>query len=129
MAAVDTSGNRSDLSERMSGQAIDLTAPAAPGWDDPAALPEVISQVMGTVQLTWLPVDDPSGVSYLVQRQVSGSPLWLGISGWIEGNAAPQFVDSDVPPGQSYSYRVRAMDGAGNRSDWSDVIAVDVPMP
>ena len=69
--------------------------------------------------LVWLPVTDPSGVTYEIQleSQVSATQ-WNPV---IEraGLTAKQ-SEVDVQCGVYYRWRVRARDGAGNVSAWSN---------
>lgn len=124
MVAVDSSGNSSPLSEPLTGQAIDLTPPPPPEWETSSPIGMALG-VDPAVTLAWQPVQDPSGASVAVQRRIEGSPLWLGVSGWAEG--ATGFTDQTVISGETYHYRLRAMDGAGNRGDWSTEQSIAVP--
>jgi hypothetical protein len=83
--------------------------------------PEVhaFSTQAGEIEVTWrsgLDLDD-SLLTYQVYRNGSGTPLHS-----TQGSSVPwqrpqlSFTDTDVTPGQSYSYRVTATDGAGNVS-------------
>jgi len=69
--------------------------------------------------LVWLPVTDPSGVVYYVklERQVTAT-VWDSVRGWgpLEGKQ----VEADVQCGGIYRWAVRAEDGAGNISEWSE---------
>ncbi|WP_103502887.1 LamG-like jellyroll fold domain-containing protein [Streptomyces sp. SM14] len=73
----------------------------------------------GEVEVTWrssLDLDD-SLLTYRVYRDSSTTPLHT-----VQGSSRPwdrpqlSFTDTTVTPGQSYSYRVTATDGAGNTS-------------
>jgi hypothetical protein len=70
--------------------------------------------------LVWLPVTDPSGVTYDVQleRQITVTPGWELVRAW--GSVADKQVVADVQCGVYYRWRVRARDGAGNVSAWSE---------
>lgn len=121
--AVDLTGNRSSLSEITSGRAFDQQPPSMPEWTDPA----LTVNGNGDTVLTWQAAIDDSGLTYQVQRQSDGSPMWRSIGGWSEPDVA-MYTDSTVrEPGQTYRYRIRAMDAAGNRSDWSEEREITLP--
>jgi hypothetical protein len=77
----------------------DLSAAAAPGG----------------IELTWTPVQDPSGIArYYIYRNNTFLSFWLG-SG---------FVDTTAALGTEYSYTVAAMDRAGNLSALSNAAVI-----
>ncbi len=59
-----------------------------------------------------------SGLRLAIQRQLDGQPLWRSVGGWIDFDATT-FEDAGVAGGETYHYRLRVMDAAGNRSAWS----------
>ena len=125
LVAVDESGNSSEMSKAVAARAIDRTTPPVPQWPasggaQPGTVPEG-----PFVELSWPAVSDPSGVSISVQRRTDGRPLWRGVSGWLAD--ATQYRDATVTAARRYHFRLRAMDGAGNRSDWSAELTVDIP--
>jgi hypothetical protein len=72
----------------------------------------------GKVDLSWQPSSDDTGISnYVVRRDgtVVGSP------------SDPGFTDTAVTPGATYSYRVQAVDVAGNTSGQSTAVSATVP--
>lgn len=96
---------------------VDNTPPPIPSLDEPAdgAAVDCVSSVI----LSWHAVSDPSGVTYYVklERQVTATE-WTTVRGW--GPQAEREVDADVDCGIIYRWAVRAQDGAGNFSDWSE---------
>jgi hypothetical protein len=77
--------------------------------------------------LAWLPVTDPSGVTYYVklESQVTATE-WQ-----VEGGYGPltdKQVEVDVECGIIYRWAVRAQDGAGNWSDWSEWFQFSIDM-
>ena len=110
--AFDAAGNRSDPSNSDTATVSppDLIPPAAPG--NLAATPSNGSQV----DLTWDAATDDVGVTaYEIYRD----------DGLIATtDPATSFADT-VPPG-SYTYTVRALDAAGNRSDPSNTASATV---
>lgn len=118
IVAEDESDNASEPSTPVSARALDLTPPLAPGWPATGAIalqPDVDG--IDRVVLTWQEAADDPGLSYLVRRRAVGDVPWVVVSTWIEGGT---FTDARSNPDTSYEYQVRAMDVAGNRSDWSD---------
>jgi hypothetical protein len=69
--------------------------------------------------LAWLPVTDPSGVTYGVQleRQITATQ-WQLVHEWV--SLADKQIEADVQCGVYYRWRVCARDGAGNISAWSE---------
>ncbi|GHH86135.1 hypothetical protein GCM10018793_56900 [Streptomyces sulfonofaciens] len=98
----------------------------APGVPQAAAA----SVTPDRVQVRWRSSTDldDSKLTYKVYRNGASAPV-----GTVEGSSAewtrPQlsFSDTDVTPGQTYTYRVTATDGAGNTSAPSPAATVTVP--
>ncbi|WP_425839711.1 LamG-like jellyroll fold domain-containing protein [Microbacterium sp. PA5] len=74
----------------------------------------------GTVQVNIRGVVDPddSDLTYAVYKGTNTTtPIWTGVAKsqhWYRNQVT--FVDTNVTPGQTYSYRARVIDAAGNRS-------------
>lgn len=71
--------------------------------------------------LTWLPVSDPSGISYYkveVQRS-SGGSAWSNVSG-SPFTVTDKSIPLPVECGYDYRWRVQAVDGKGLIGEWSD---------
>jgi hypothetical protein len=75
------------------------------------------------VAFRWTEVQDPSGVSYTLQ--VSTDETFSSLTIKQDGLTKPEFISSPLPLGV-YHWRVRAIDGADNASDWSQVMSVRV---
>lgn len=99
----------------------DTTAPGVPTQFKPTKGQEFdcVSEVM----IRWDSVSDPSGIAeYRVQvERHSGDNDWQPVSGsTFEGLSATELeLDDDVECGWYYRWRVRAFDGAGNKSPYS----------
>jgi chitodextrinase len=105
VAAVDAAGNASAKSGAVSA------TPAAPSGSDttPPSVPAGLTATGGTAQvsLTWSASTDAVGVTgYRVYRD--------GVQ--IATPAGPSFVDTGRTNGVTYSYKVAAVDSAGNLS-------------
>ncbi len=110
ITAIDGSGNRSWRSNFVTIQ------PSAVTTDDEQPSPPKGLAVETTsstaVSLSWKPSTDNVGVArYIVFRSDNGLPaIEVGRS------ETPTFTDASVIPGQEYTYSVRAIDAAANRS-------------
>jgi hypothetical protein len=95
----------------------DTTAPAIPAPAVPADGLDLSCRA--SQNLVWVPVEDPGGVSYYVklQRQVTVDE-WHAVRGW--GPLSGKEIEVDVDCGIFYRWAVRAEDGAGNQSAWSE---------
>lgn len=71
------------------------------------------------VAFKWTAVEDPSGVSYILE--VSGSPEFTGAMLRKDGIDKTEYTltKEEALPDGSYYWRVKAMDGAGNESGWT----------
>jgi len=101
---------------------IDTAAPAAPALVAPANLSTTAD---GTPTFDWLAVTDPAGVAYelMVDNSGSGFPSpEISVSGLTVTDYTPGAALADG----TYSWRVRAIDGAGNAGAWSAVWSVTI---
>lgn len=93
--------------------------------DTPPEGPETITvaQVAGqrSFSVTWTPATDnkPAAVSYEIAYKVSGELDWTNKT----SNSA-SFTLTGVAEGSEYTFRVRAIDAAGNLGDWSDEASI-----
>lgn len=117
VVAVDEAGNASAPSAQVAADVPDVVAPTAPG-----ALTASVSG--STVTLTWTASTDEVGVvKYEVQRSSgSATPAVVGSS------SSTSYADSSVPRG-TWTYRVIAIDAAGNRSPPAEATGVSVLLP
>jgi fibronectin type 3 domain-containing protein len=80
----------------------------------PVPAPAVVPTAEGTIQVRWRSVVDPddSEITYQVFRNGASTPIWTGVASSVWWKR-PQvtFVDTNVTPGVSYTYRVNASDG------------------
>jgi chitodextrinase len=117
VSAVDGVGHES----AQSGSAGATTPPDTTPPTAPTNLQGVA--VSGTtVNLTWSASQDSGGsllAGYEVFRNNGGSPIGT--------TSATNYSDQTASPGVTYQYNVRAYDGAGNRSSFSNQISVTTP--
>ncbi len=97
----------------------DTTPPPAPQPMVPADGLQLSCRARQT--LVWLPVSDPSGIAgYDVLLEYEVTPgVWKTAATW--GLAQGKQVTAEVQCGVRYRWQVRAYDGAGNPSPWSDL--------
>ncbi|MCP4875126.1 MAG: fibronectin type III domain-containing protein [Gammaproteobacteria bacterium] len=114
--AVDLSSNRSDLSGVVSGSAFDNVPPAPPIW---AATPLSFDSVTSNVTLMWQLLPEDSDLQVQIQKREVGTRLWRSAGIWTPIGSTT-FEDTDgLRLGKNYEYRLRAMDVAGNKGQWS----------
>jgi hypothetical protein len=96
----------------------DTTPPAAPSPQVPQD--GLTLSCRSSQTLTWLPVDDDSGIDYYqVEVQThSGDNNWSAIGG-SPFTVFDKTTNVTVDCGWYYRWRVRAADNAGNIGDWS----------
>jgi hypothetical protein len=112
----------------------DVTAPPAPTLKGPATGSTYTAHVMG-VTFDWTDVADPSGIA-AYHIQLSPNPEFNNtfqaeLDGWYEV-WLPSSVDVkgfSVSDTGTYSWRVQALDGAGNLGPWSATRAITVQSP
>ena len=100
---------------------VDRSVPATPS----------ITGVTGTdgkVLLNFVPASPESTTQFLVLRAGSADDLGVVIGDPLPGNSH-QFTDMYVASGESYWYRLVAVDRNGNRSDASAPVAIRVGSP
>lgn len=104
MVAVDTSGNVSDPSKTLAGQAYDDTLPAVPSLS--------VSWTEDTpprVRASWTSTEE----SQLEQRKVPFGP-WFPVSGWMP--AGTHIVEDESEPHLSREYHLRVRKQTGAQS-------------
>lgn len=113
--AFDAAGNsaRSSPTPVMTPAESDVTAPSIPG----GVMAEPVNPYR--IRILWAASDDDTGVcSYEVTRD-----------GVLVGTTTTtSLFDSDLAPDTSYSYKVRALDAAGNVSDPGVVVGETPPL-
>jgi hypothetical protein len=107
--------------------AVDNDPPPAPPLSSPANGFE--SGCVSFIDLVWGAVADPSGISgYKIEVQRhSGDNNWVTVTGSPFG-ATGTTQNLAVECGYTYRWRVRAIDGAGNQSDWSSWFTFNIPL-
>ena len=113
--ATDAAGNRSDPSNEASLALPDTSSPTAPT--------DLVAAAVGPtrVELSWQASSDDVGVTeYRIYR-----------GGGLHATVGPvtSYADTTVTASNTYSYEVRAVDGAGHVSDASDTTTATTPAP
>lgn len=112
VTAVDASGNESGASVVATATpTADVTAPAAPTG-------LVATAGVGQVALNWADSGASDLARYRVYRSADGT-TWANVA----SPTASAYTDTAVTNGTTYSYRVTALDQAGNESGASAIVA------
>jgi len=99
---------------------VEATPPPTPNLISPEAGSEFGFFGKTTVSFRWSPVEDPSGVTYILE--ISPSSDFAGTIIREEGLTATEYtLTSQEALGKgNYYWRVRAVDGADNQGDWTN---------
>ena len=119
LAIDDWEGGNLGLHAQAPGAPGDL-ANAVPDTQAQSAPGNLVARALGVsqVNLSWTSSTDNVGAAgYLVERQDPGSTSFVQV-GTTTGTS---YNDTGLAAGSSYSYRIRAMDAAGNLSEYSGV--------
>ena len=136
--AVDGAGNEGGWSEEGGFRVVtevenDDVPPPAPVPLEPGNADETDSEgVDCPVTLRWKPVDDPSGVVYLVrvERFGAGEEWVLEQSRYPVSDAEWEVSGASCKMGLRYRWRVMAQDGAGNWSEGeAEWLYYGIPIP
>jgi len=124
LRAVDAAGNQSSYSPTGTGSTLPDTQP-------PTAPATLTATTAGTSQINlgWAAATDDIGVTgYFVERCTG-----TGCAGFSQIASLPAsastYSDTGLSAGTSYSYRVRATDGAGNLGGYSPVATTGTQAP
>jgi acid phosphatase type 7 len=115
--AYDAAGNHS---ARTTAKRVDT--PSAPDGSAPSVPTSLrtVGVTSSRVELDWTASTDDRGVEgYTVYRDDAR----------IDTASTSDYVDDSVTPGTIYRYRVDAFDAAGNHSESSEALIVEVPPP
>jgi hypothetical protein len=118
LRAVDTSGNRSALSEPLPGTSLQQR-PVAPVWIN-------AERDGAVVRLRWRH-DTDARLACLVERQPPGGGLlgWQAVSGWLP-RGAYEHSDEPADVAAAYEYRLRVRDQLGQTCP--EIPVITLPM-
>jgi len=77
-----------------------------------------------TVKLLWVPSNEPTIYEYVIERK-GRDGKWHYLKS-VKGRLYPEFIDTTVSRGKSYSYRVFARDAMGMTSYVGNALTVEV---
>ncbi|GAB7007487.1 hypothetical protein JCM18899A_49620 [Nocardioides sp. AN3] len=120
--ATDAAGNLSTYSS-----VVTVTTPSVPDTTPPT-VPSGLTVSAGAstlMNVAWTASTDNVGVtSYVVERcQGTGCTTFSSVG----TPTTPSYADGAVLPATSYSYRVKALDAAGNASAYSTIVSATTP--
>lgn len=116
VSATDVDGNVSRYSNIATATTPADTQPPTPPTNLTAT-----TAGMTQIYLSWIISTDDVGVAqYAIERCLLSSCTYFPITEW-SSNYYDNYSDMGLIPRTSYSYRVQAMDAAGNKSDFSNV--------
>ena len=114
---TDDAGNGESLTSAATG-AVEPAAPPAP-----QDLTAVVNQD-GSITLTWTAPDDDSITGYQVlRRRPSRDETTLAVYLEDTGSTGTTYTDTDTPNGDTYVYRVKAINPAGT-GEWSNYVRI-----
>lgn len=76
--------------------------------------------------VTWIADAGDPDLAILIQRRRQGTLAWRSLGGWLETGTLV-YLDEGLGAGETYEYRLRAMDATGNRSGFSTVESISLP--
>lgn len=121
IVALDRSGNISALSAQARTRAVDTTPPAKVPW---AAVPLTRGND-GTefVRVDFAAPPGDADATFRIQRRDTGSAFWRPVSPWLAAGST-SYTDRNVAAGIAYTYRVQAMDVAGNPGEQNAPVSI-----
>jgi len=121
LIATDTKGSTASTTFTMETNAPEIPQIASP--KDGATV-----GFMGDTKISfkWSDVSDPSGVTYDIEVSEGSNFAKTLVSHTKLADAKYTLTEAEALPNGEYYWRVRAMDGAGNASDWTAATAVKV---
>lgn len=99
--------------------AMDRTAPSVPQIESPAIGGTVGFTGSAKVNFKWADVTDPSGISYDIQVATDSAFSDIVFEHSVLTAALYDSTNAEALPKGQYYWRVRAVDGANNASDWT----------
>ena len=121
ITATDTKGATASTTFTM-----ESTAPDAPQIASPKDGSTVGFMGDTKISFKWSDVSDPSGITYDIEVGEGSSFTKNLVAHTKLGDAKYTLTEAEALPNGEYYWRVRAVDGAGNASDWTPVTSVKV---
>ena len=121
IVATDTRG-----STASSTFTVETTAPDTPNIASPKDGATVGFMGDTKISFKWSDVSDPSGITYDIELSEGSNFARNLISLTKLGGAKYTLTEAEALPNGEYFWRVRAVDGAGNASDWTPATSVKV---
>ncbi|MDQ3100560.1 MAG: fibronectin type III domain-containing protein, partial [Bacteroidota bacterium] len=109
VVAVDRNFNHSGMSEMLTLLRPDTIRPVPPLFKD-------YSVSDSSVTINMIPSSSPDVEHYELMRKAQNATEWTRIAQWPAANALRTYGDMGISGPQYYSYRISAIDSAGNIS-------------
>ena len=121
IVATDTKGSTASSTFTM-----ETTAPETPNISSPKDGATVGFMGDTKISFKWSDVTDPSGVTYDIEVSEGSNFAKSLISLTKLAGAKYTLTEAEALPNGEYFWRVRAVDGAGNASEWTPATSVKV---
>jgi len=123
IVAIDSSFNKSPISDISSARMPDIFPPAAPHLLG-------VTPINQTLSIAWIPNADPDMHHYLIYRAIDNKrdTLFSQLNKAEISLNETNFIDKDCIKGIKYSYYMLAVDSAGNQSYRSRTIQAFIPL-
>lgn len=124
-AAADGTVNADAFYINVNYNVPDSTPPAWPSTGSLSAGAVEPNQV----NLSWTndATDNVGVTGWEIYRKLRADSAWPGTPIYMASGTANSYSDTSVAPGTSYDYKIRAKDGAGYSSSWSNVAGAATP--
>lgn len=109
VVAVDRNFNHSGMSAMLTLDRPDTIRPVPPLFKD-------YSVTDSTVTLSIIPSSSPDVARYVLYRKAQDQMEWIDVAQWLSAQSTRSYVDREVVGPRFYSYRISAVDSAGNTS-------------
>ncbi len=113
--AFDERPNTSPFSNMVTATTLDVTQPSAP-----TGL-KIIKAINNSLTISWHACPESDVVGYIIYRSLSSQDLYTQINSKLI--IETQYVDPGLKEGTTYYYKLKAIDDAQLKSDFSDFVA------
>ena len=112
-------GGTEEIVGPVSARPVDTTPPSAPSL--------VVMDTSGQVVLAGVTGEEPDLAGIVIQRRPVSSSIWSTLTASVVSPVS--YVDNLATIGETYAYRARARDFAGNQSGWGPEVQATPQVP